>query len=111
MSSWRSKETNADITNSQRALERAAGRQYTFASAAFPLAQMLLGRLHGFVGLDVDVHSADGIVIARELGIRVTDEGGAGVEWTPDNSSDALVVAWPRTHSTLLSRLTLEPNR
>ena len=98
------------FTNSQRALEHAAGKQYTFASAAFPLAQILLGRLHGFVGLDVDVHSAAGTVIARELGIRVTDEAGIDVNWTPDNTSDALVVAWPRTHSTLLSRVNLEPN-
>ena len=31
------------FTDSQRALEHAAGRQYAFASAAYPLAQLLLG--------------------------------------------------------------------
>ncbi len=98
-----------NFTNSQRALDHAAGRQYTFASAAYPLAQILLGRLHGYVGREVNVHTAAGAVIARELGIRVTDETGNNINWTPDVSSSALVVAWPRTHATLLSRLTLQP--
>ena len=99
------------FTVSQRALEDAAGRQYTFASAAYPLAQLLLGRLHGYVGRQLNVHTAAAAVIARELGIRVTDEAGKNVNWTPDTSSSALVVAWPRTHATLLSRLTLESSQ
>ena len=96
------------FTDSQRALEHAAGRQYTFASAAFPLAQVILGRLHGFVGSTLDVHTAAGTVIAREMGICVTDEAGNDVNWTHDISCDALVAAWPRTHSTLLNRVTLK---
>ena len=96
------------FTNSQHALEQAAVRHYIFASAAYPLAQLLLGRLHGYVGRELNVHTAAGIVIARELGIRVTDEAGNNVNWTPDDSPSALVVAWPRTHAILLSRLTLD---
>ena len=93
------------FTVSQRALEHAAGRQYTFASAAYPVAQLLLGRIHGYVGRELNVHTAAGAVIGRELGIRVTDETGGNVNWPPDVSSNALVIAWPRTHITLLSRL------
>ncbi len=96
------------FTKSQHALENAMGRHYTFASAAYPLAQVLLGRLHGYVGSNINVHTAAGAMIARELGIRVTDETGGDVNWAPDDSYTALLVAWPRTYDLLLSRLTLE---
>ena len=61
------------------------------------------------MGRNLDVHTAAGAVIARELGVNVTDEAGNEANWKSDVSSGALVVAWPRTHATLLSRLTPEP--
>ncbi len=80
----------------------AAGRHYVFGSAAYPLAQVLLGRLHGAIFKEVSVHTAASVVIARELGIRVTDEVGNDVEWGSHSPSEWLVIAWPRAHAALL---------
>ena len=67
---------------------------------------MLLGRLHGVAGLSgLSVHSAAGVVIARELGVRVTDEAGDEVVWDPGVAPNGLVIAWPRTHKALLTAL------
>ena len=65
-----------------------------------------LGRLHGVAGLSgLSVHTAAGVVIARELGVRVTDEAGDDVIWDPDSASNGLVIAWPRTHRALMRAL------
>jgi len=93
------------ITGSIRALAEAAGRTYTFASAAYPLGQLLLGRLHGAVFKEVSVHTAASVVIARESGIRVTDETGNDVEWASNTPSELLLVAWPPTHKILLDAM------
>ena len=90
------------FTEAERALAEAAGRQYNFGSAAYPLGQVLLGRLHGAVFKEVSVHTAASVVIARELGVRVTDEAGNEVEWGSHTPSGSLVVAWPLAHKTLL---------
>ena len=91
------------LTPAERALGEAAGRRYAFASAAYPLGQVLLGRLHGAVFMEVNVHTAAAVVIARELGIRVTDEAGNEVGWPSQEPSGSLVVAWPRAHEALLA--------
>ena len=97
---------NQRFTDSQRVLQRAPGRTYSFESAAYPIGQVLLGRLHGVAGLKgLSVHSAAGVVIARELGIRVTDEAGDDVIWEPDSAPNGLIFAWPRTHEALLKAL------
>ncbi len=89
----------------KKALAEAAGRHYTFGSAAYPLGQVLLGRLHGAVFTEVNVHTAGSVVLARELGTRVTDETGKDLNDTPDPASKALIVAWPLVHAALLERM------
>ena len=97
---------NQRFTDSQRILQSAPGRTYSFESAAYPIGQVLLGRLHGVAGLSgLSVHTAAGVVIARELGVRVTDEAGDDVIWEPDSTSNGLVIAWPRTHKALMRAL------
>ncbi len=94
------------FTESQRILQSAPGRTYSFQSAAYPIGQVLLGRLHGAAGFEgLSVHTAAGVVIARELGVRVTDEAGAEVIWDPESAPNGLVVAWPRTHEALMRAL------
>lgn len=97
---------NRLYTESQRLLQSAPGRRYSYVSAAYPIGQVLLGRLHGVAGLNgLSVHTAAGVVIARELGVRVTDEAGNDVVWDPTSSPNGLVVAWPRTHKTIMRAL------
>ena len=97
---------NQRFTDSQRILQSAPGRPYSFESAAYPIAQVLLGRLHGVAGLSgMSVHTAAGVAIARELGVRVTDEAGQNVMWDPESASNGLVIAWPRTHKSLMTVL------
>ena len=97
---------NQRFTDSQRILQKAPGRTYSFESAAYLIGQVLQGRLYGVSGLrGLSVHSAAGVVIARELGVRVTDEAGDDVIWDTDKGPNGLVVAWPRTHEALLQAL------
>ena len=97
---------NQRFTDSQRILQSAPGRTYSFESAAYPIGQVLLGRLHGVAGLKgLSVHTAAGVVIARELGVRVTDEAGDEVIWDTDGIPNGLVIAWPRTHKALMRAL------
>lgn len=97
---------NQRYTESQRILQRAPGRTYAYESAAYPIGQVVLGRLHGVAGLSgVSVHTAAGVAIAREMGICVTDEVGNDVAWAPERGSNGLVIAWPRTHQALMQAL------
>ena len=97
---------NQRFTPSQRILQSAPGRTYSFESAAYPIGQVLLGRLHGVAGLKgLSVHTAAGVVIARELGVCVTDEAGDGVIWDRNSAANGLIIAWPRTHEALLKAL------
>ena len=94
------------FTDSQRILESAPGRTYSFQSAAYPMGQVLLGRLHGVAGFSgLNVHTAAGVVIARELGVQATDEAGGDVRWDTGGAPTGLVIAWPRTHWALLRAL------
>ena len=79
------------------------GQVYSFVSAAYPLGQVLLGRLHGAVYHEIDiVHFAAAAAIAYELGVEVTDGDGYAIDWTSRNTVGKLVFAWPRTHAALL---------
>ncbi len=47
------------------------GQVYSFVSAAYPLGQVLLGRLHGAVYHEIDiVHFAAAAAIAYEMGVK-----------------------------------------
>jgi fructose-1,6-bisphosphatase/inositol monophosphatase family enzyme len=62
---------------------------------------------------EVNVHTAASVVIARELGIKVSDERGQEVAWSAEPPTEALtgdlpgalIVAWPRIHAALLDAL------
>lgn len=95
-----------DFSEAHRTLADAVGRQCAFSSGVYPLAHVLLGRLHGAVfAAGLNVHNAGAVVIARELGIRITDEAGNDAVWGGDGTPTALLVAWPRTHESLLGLL------
>ncbi len=75
---------------------------YMFASASFPIAQVLLGRLAAMVIYGVTpVHLAAGCAIALEMGLRVTDAGGAPIDWATDDEHEVIVIAWPEVHAEL----------
>lgn len=84
------------------AIANAAGNRYIFKSAAYPLAQVLLGRIHASMHAKVNVHTAASVVIAKELGLKVTDEYGEDVGLM-DRASNTLLVAWPRVHEALMA--------
>ena len=90
-------------TGRKLAIADAAGKHYSFSSAAYPLAQVILGRLHASLNASVNVHTAAAVVIARELGLKVTDEHGKDVTDLTNRDSDTLLVAWPRVHEALLA--------
>ncbi|MBQ10845.1 MAG: hypothetical protein CMJ45_04775 [Planctomyces sp.] len=54
---------------------------------------------------DLNVHTAASVVIARELGVRVTDENGNEALWASDTPGKYLVFAWPRTHEAMMDAL------
>jgi len=93
------------LTPAKRALSEVFERLYGFASAVYPLGQLLQGRLHGSVFNDLNVHTAASVVIARELGVRVTDEYGNDAVWESNTTSKYLVFAWPRTHGAMMDAL------
>ena len=93
------------LTPVKRALSEVFERLYAFASAAYPLGQLLLGHLHGSVFNDLNMHTAASVVIARELGVRVTDENGNDAVWASDTPGKYLVFAWPRTHEAMMDAL------
>ncbi len=75
----------------------------TYASMAYPLSQLCLGRLAGVVAYGVGaVHLAAGVAIAEELGLKVTDADGAVLDWSAENPWPVMVAAWPDAHSGLL---------
>ena len=79
----------------------------TFASAAYPIALVCLGRLAAGVFYGIEpMHFAAGAMIASELGIRVTDELGAPIDWSKDDELSVVVVGWPVIHEQLLAAMT-----
>ena len=96
---------DADGRPAKRVLSEVFERLYGFASAVYPLGQLLQGRLHGSVFNELNVHTAASVVIARELGVRVTDEYGNDAVWESNTTSKYLVFAWPRTHGAVMDAL------
>ena len=85
---------------------RLNGQIYSFVSAAYPTAQVILGRMHGVVFHRITpVHLAASAIIAEELGIRVTGPSGQTLDWSNDEGFDRVVFAWPRTHNSLLEAI------
>lgn len=79
------------------------GRTTTYASMAYPLSQLCLGRLAGVVAYGVGmVHVAAGLAVAEELGIMVTDGNGDALEWADANPWPVMIAAWPDAHSGLM---------
>lgn len=82
------------------------GQFTSFASAAYPLGQVILGRLHGVVFYEItNEHLAAGAGVARELGISVTDREGRALDWSSEAPNDVVVAGWPDIHHELLDAL------
>ncbi len=82
------------------------GQVNTFASAAYPLGLVCLGRLSAFVIYGVEpVHLASGVAIALELGLEVTDGKGDHIDWSGDHERPCVVVGWPEVHAQLIEAM------
>ena len=82
------------------------GQINSFSSAAFPVAQICLGRLAAAVFYRITpVHLAAGALIATELGIAVTDESGAPLDWSRDDDFPAVVIGWSEVHGQLIEAM------
>ena len=82
------------------------GQINIFASAAYPMGQVCLGRLPAAVFYGIEpVHLAAGACVALELGCRVTDAGGSEVDWTGDAALAVVVAGWPAAHAQLIQAM------
>jgi myo-inositol-1(or 4)-monophosphatase len=78
----------------------------TFASAAYPIALVCLGRLPAAVFYGIEpMHFAAGAMIASEIGVLVTDELGAPIDWSKDDELSVVVIGWPVIHEQLLDAM------
>ena len=78
----------------------------TFASAAYPIAQVCMGGMSGVVFYKIDsMHFAAGALIAQELGAIVSDEHGNPLDWRSTDSYPVALVAWPSIHAALLDAM------
>lgn len=78
----------------------------TFASAAYPIALVCLGRLPAAVFYGIEpMHFAAGAMIAQELGILVTDERGEPIDWSKDEELSVVVFGWSEIHSQLMGAM------
>ncbi|MCH8230190.1 MAG: hypothetical protein IIA53_07670 [Chloroflexi bacterium] len=78
----------------------------TFASSAYPMALLCLGRLPAAVFYGIEpVHLAAGAMIASELGILVTDDTGGAIDWSKDDELAVVVVGWPGIHKQLIETM------
>ncbi|MCZ6538828.1 MAG: inositol monophosphatase [Chloroflexi bacterium] len=78
----------------------------TFASSAYPMALLCLGRLSAAVFYGIDpVHLAAGAMIASELGVLVTDDAGGSIDWSKDDEMAVVVVGWPEIHQQLIEAM------
>ena len=83
-----------------------AGQVNTFASAAYPMAQLSQGRLAAGVFYGIEpVHLAAGAMIATELGLAVTDGAGAPLDWSQDEEFPVVVAGWPDVHRQLIAAM------
>lgn len=75
----------------------------TFASAAYPIALVCLGRMPAGVFYGIEpMHFAAGAMIASELGILVTDDQCEPIDWSKDDELSVVVIGWPEIHSQLM---------
>ena len=82
------------------------GQVNTFSSAAYPAAQVCMGRLAAAVFYKIaPVHIAAGACIAEELGLRVTDSLGRDLDWSSDEDLPMVVMGWPQVHGQLLDAM------
>ena len=82
------------------------GQINSFASAAYPVGQVLLGRLHAVVFYTIGaVHLAAGAAIAAEVGVAVTDGRGEPLDWASDHDFELVVIGWPEVHAELLEAM------
>jgi myo-inositol-1(or 4)-monophosphatase len=78
----------------------------TFASAAYPIAQVCMGGMSGVVFYKIDsMHFAAGALIAQELGAIVSDDHGNPLDWRSTASYPVAIVAWPSIHTSLLAAI------
>lgn len=82
------------------------GQINSFSSAAFPVAQICLGRLAAAVFYRITpVHLAAGALIAAELGIVTTDASGDPLDWSQDGEFPVVVIGWPEVHGQLIEAM------
>ena len=83
------------------------GQVNMFSSAAYPLAQLCAARLPAVVLYNVlePVHVAAGACIAYELGIEVTDDRGAPINWSRDVEIPVIVFGWPEPHRQVIEAM------
>ncbi len=75
----------------------------TFASAAYPIALVCLGRLPAAVFYGIEpMHFAAGAMIASELGVLVSDERGEPIDWAKDDELPVVVIGRPDIHPQLI---------
>ena len=85
------------------------GQINSFSSAAFPVAQICLGRLAAAVFYKITpVHLAAGALIATELGVVVTDALGTPLDWSQDGEFPVVVIGWPEVHDQLIKAMSDE---
>ncbi len=78
----------------------------TFASGAYPMAMLCLGRLPVTVFYGIEpMHLAAGAMIASELGILVTDDSGNDIDWSKDDELPVVVAGWPGIHQQLIEAM------
>ena len=83
------------------------GQANSFASAAYPLMQVCLGRMAGVIFYRIEpMHIAAGALAATNLGIKVTDGGGHNIDWSSNDEIPIFVVAWGAVHSELIDAIT-----
>ncbi len=82
------------------------GQINSFSSAAFPIAQICLGRLAAAVFYKITpVHLAAGALIATELGVVVTDALGTPLDWSQDGEFPVVVIGWPEVHDQIIGAM------
>jgi myo-inositol-1(or 4)-monophosphatase len=90
-------------SDSQLRWPGAVSHTNTFASAAYPIAQVCMGGMSGVVFYKIDsMHFAAGALIAQELGAIVSDENGNPLDWRSTDSYPVALVAWPSIHDALV---------
>ena len=93
-------------TNGQLRWLAKVGQANSFASAAYPLMQVCLGRMAGVVFYRIEpMHIAAGALAATNLGIKVTDGLGRQIDWSSNDEVPVFVVAWDAVHSELIDAM------